>query len=81
MQHFSPIKIVAGIAAVVLSITGLFFASNVRQAVSDILSIKREKPRATAAQQPPVEVSAKASGVRVIPFGVADKPASANAGK
>lgn len=81
MQRFSPIKIVAGLAAVVLSIAGLFYASNARQAVADIMSTTRLKAPARQAQTPPAEVSAQASGVRVIPFGVADQASSAKTGK
>ncbi|MBO9686831.1 MAG: hypothetical protein J7598_09475 [Mitsuaria chitosanitabida] len=81
-MQISPIKIAAGIAAVVLAVAGLFIATQMRQGAVDMLSspgvgawIKRAPPAR------PAEPSATASGVRVIPFGVTEQPGASRPGK
>lgn len=73
----SPIKVVAGIAAVVLAIAGLFYASQARQATADLMSTTRLSLPKTSAPAAPANVSAAASGVKVIPIGVAEQPNAA----
>ncbi|UXH77167.1 hypothetical protein [Roseateles amylovorans] len=82
MLHTSPIKIVAGIASVILAVTGLYLACQMRQGAVDILSVTRLRLPFTATQTArPAEVAAKPAGVRVIPIGVAATPSSGNAGR
>ncbi|ANH67799.1 hypothetical protein [Mitsuaria sp. 7] len=79
MLHISPIKIAAGIAAVLLAVTGLFYFSEARQGVVNMFAA-RKKPASTSAQTSrQAEVAATASGVRVIPIGVAPQASSAPA--
>lgn len=86
MLKISPVKIVAGIAAVTLAIAGLFFASEARQGVVNMFSVIRLSSPAKHPQAArPADVGAIASGVRVIPIGVSPQPsptaASASAGR
>ncbi|WP_141100666.1 hypothetical protein [Roseateles aquatilis] len=82
MMHISPVKVIAGIAAVILAVAGLFFASHVRQAAVDMLSVVRLGSSGKSAQTTrQAEVTATPSGVRVIPIGVAAPPSSGNAGQ
>jgi NADH:ubiquinone oxidoreductase subunit 2 (subunit N) len=86
MLHISPIKIAAGIAAVLLAVTGLFYFSEARQGVVNMFAAPKKPASTTAQPSRPTEVAATASGVRVIPIGVAPtaapaKASSANAGR
>lgn len=80
MFRISPIKIVAALAAVTLAVAVLFYASEARQATVNILSGATKSPR-PASSQAPAHSAATASGVRVIPIGVASTPSSGNAGR
>ncbi len=74
-MRLSPIKVIAGVAAVVLAIAGLVLATRLREAAVDLLSAPRARPPTTSAQPPSrADATATPSGVRVIPIGVA--PAS-----
>lgn len=82
MQNLSPVKIIAGIAAIVMAAIFLFLATQMRGAVGEMFSIIRlssPKTSAPAAQANPS--GAHASGVRVIPIGVAAPPSAPAAGK
>ncbi|SEL84969.1 hypothetical protein SAMN05216359_11968 [Roseateles sp. YR242] len=77
MQHISPVKIVAGIAAIILAVTVVFYGSKARQGVSDILSVTRVRaPAASTQTSPQADVGARPSGTRVIPIGVVAQPSS-----
>ena len=84
MLRISPVKLIAGIAAVFLAVGGLFFASEARQGVVNMFSVIRLSSPKPAQAPRQTEVSATSSGVKVIPIGVAPqaRPASAaSAGK
>ncbi len=82
MLKTSPIKIVAGLASVVLAVTGLYLACQMRQGAVDILSVTRIRlPFAAQPSAAPAEVSAKPAGVRVIPIGVAAGPSAPATGR
>lgn len=82
MFRISPIKIAAALAAVTLAVTVLFYASEARQATVNILSGATKSPRPSGSQTAaPAHSAATASGVRVIPIGVASTPSSGNAGR
>lgn len=77
MLRISPIQIVAALAAAGLALACVYYGSQARGTVAHIMSL----PRAASAPPAParaVEVSATASGVKVIPFGMA-APAAASA--
>lgn len=78
MLQVSPVKIVAGIVAVVLAMIVLFYGSQMRQGVVDLLSVKR--PRPAGATQPvatQADSASRPSTIQVIPFGVAPKASEA----
>lgn len=81
MLHISPIKIAAGIAAVVLAVTGLFYFSEARQGVANMFAARKKPPATNAQTARQADVSATASGVRVIPIGVAPQASSATTGR
>lgn len=84
MQKISPVKVVAGIAAIVMAIAGLLFATQLRGAVSDMFTVIRlNSPKASPqpAQVNGAGTGAAASGVRVIPFGVTAPASAPHAGK
>lgn len=83
MQKISPVKLIAGIAAVLIAVVGLFAAGNLRQGAADMfkhirLPILATKPAQPAASAP---ASARASGVKVIPIGVTDQASAPGAAK
>ncbi|WP_431104025.1 hypothetical protein [Roseateles noduli] len=77
MLHISPVKIAAGIVAVVLAVTGLFYFSEARQGVVNMFAARKKPPAAQTTRQ--TDATATASGVRVIPIGVAPQASSAPA--
>lgn len=80
MKRISPVKLVAALAAVLLAVIGYFLANKLRAGAEDMFSrTKLSFPTKTAPPARPAEVSAQASGVRVIPIGVAASPAPASA--
>ncbi len=84
MMRISPVKVIAGLAAVILAIGGLFFASEARQGVVNMFSVIRLSSPAKPPQAArPADTGAVASGVRVIPIGVSppSRPASASTGR
>lgn len=65
----APVKIVAGLAALLLAVLGWVLASKLHVGAEDMFS-KMRMPAMGGAKTAPAEPSAKASGVRVIPIGV-----------
>lgn len=82
MQKISPVKVVAGIAAIVMAIAGLLFATQLRGAVSDMFTVIRlSSPKAPPQPAQANGTGAAASGVRVIPFGVTAPASAPHTGK
>jgi len=88
IQQISPIKVVAGIAALVLAVAGVFYASKARQGAADMFaaarantSAKAAAARQAAASAPAREEGATPVGSRVIPIGVVAQPGSGNAAR
>lgn len=65
----APVKIVAGLAALLLAVLGWVLASRLHVGAEDMFS-KVRLPTMGGARIAPAEPAAKASGVRVIPIGV-----------
>ncbi|WP_343636027.1 hypothetical protein [Roseateles sp.] len=81
MQTSSPVKIVAGLAAVLLAVVGVILAAKLHRGAEEMFSgMRLHSKSASAPAARPADAGATPSGVKVIPIGVADKPASANAG-
>lgn len=82
-MKIAPVKIVAGLAALLLAVLGWVLASKLHVGAEDMFSKMRMPGMGQGAQKGPAEPSAKASGVRVIPIGVTSgpTPAPASAGR
>lgn len=80
MLKLSPVKVVAGLIAILMAVVFLVVATRMREGAAGMFSAARANTAQRApAAAPPVAQSARASGSRVIPIGVvpAEAPAPA----
>lgn len=78
MQKLSPVKLVAGVIAILMAIAFLVIATRMREGVAGMFAAAQANTaKRSAASAPPAEPGARASGSRVIPIGVVPAPATA----
>ncbi|MBB3197274.1 hypothetical protein [Roseateles terrae] len=78
MQKLSPVKVVAGVIAILMAIAFLVVATRMREGVAGMFAAAQANTaKRSAPSAPPAQPGARASGSRVIPIGVVPAPAPA----